>query len=93
MSHKFHGRGSGRKKTEKRMKKLRDEHVSTGDGRKGGREGGREGGEGGRGGRERREVMERREGEEGREEGRKGGRERRFCVFEKERRSPPSCFL
>ena len=28
MSHKFHGRGSGKRKTEKRMKKLREEHVS-----------------------------------------------------------------
>lgn len=28
MSHKFHGRGSGKKKTEKRMKKLQEEHVS-----------------------------------------------------------------
>ncbi|CAI8042695.1 U4/U6.U5 tri-snRNP-associated protein 1 [Geodia barretti] len=27
MSHKFHGRGSGKRKTEKRMKKLREEHF------------------------------------------------------------------
>ena len=27
MSHKFHGRGSGRKKTERRIKKLQDEHF------------------------------------------------------------------
>ena len=29
MSHKFHGRGSGRKKLEKRMKKIQDEEVCT----------------------------------------------------------------
>ena len=28
MSHKFHGKGSGRKKTEKRVKKLQEEFVS-----------------------------------------------------------------
>jgi U4/U6.U5 tri-snRNP-associated protein 1 len=27
MSHKFHGRGSGKRKTEKRMKKVREEHF------------------------------------------------------------------
>ena len=29
MSHKFHGKGSGRKKTEKRVKKLQEEFVSS----------------------------------------------------------------
>ena len=28
MSHKFHGKGSGKKKTEKRVKKLQEEFVS-----------------------------------------------------------------
>ena len=28
LSHKFHGRGSGKKKTERRLKKLQEEHVS-----------------------------------------------------------------
>ena len=28
MSHKFHGKGSGKKKTEKRMKRVWDEFVS-----------------------------------------------------------------
>ena len=27
MSHKFHGRGSGKKKQERRIKKIQDEHV------------------------------------------------------------------
>ncbi len=31
MSHKFHGRGSGRKKLEKRLKKYQDEHVRWGE--------------------------------------------------------------
>lgn len=29
LSHRFHGKGSGKKKTEKRGKKLEEEHVST----------------------------------------------------------------
>ena len=35
MSHKFHGRSSGRKKTEKRLKKLKQEHVRAHRQRKG----------------------------------------------------------
>ena len=36
MSHKFHGKGSGKKKTEKRMKRVWDEFVSASVGEGGG---------------------------------------------------------